>query len=250
MRRSIFIVIAVFVFLIVSNVCNATGKNAMFYQAGDFYKQGKYKEAAETYESIVKDGFVSGPLYYNLANSYFKDGKVGIAILNYRRAERLMPRDSDLDSNCKYVNSFVKNNANVLPRNLFLKILDRYKDNLSLDEISKLLLFFYILSGLIVFLGMYLHLNKRKITTITLILAIIFVFNVAILISKSTSERNKAIVVSDLEAKFEPLDSATTHFSLSEGVEVFILKDEGFWFKIKRADGKMGWAAKNSIKKI
>jgi hypothetical protein len=40
---------------------------------------------------------------YNLANSYARAGKPGMAILNYERASLLAPNDSDIDANLRHV---------------------------------------------------------------------------------------------------------------------------------------------------
>lgn len=40
---------------------------------------------------------------YNLANSYARAGKLGLAVLNYERAELLAPSDPDIRANLQYV---------------------------------------------------------------------------------------------------------------------------------------------------
>jgi hypothetical protein len=40
---------------------------------------------------------------YNLANSYARAGKPGMAVLNYERASLLAPNDSDIDANLRHI---------------------------------------------------------------------------------------------------------------------------------------------------
>src|SRR5271163_2237506 len=40
---------------------------------------------------------------YNLANSYARAGKPGLAVLNYERASLLAPDDADINANLEYV---------------------------------------------------------------------------------------------------------------------------------------------------
>src|SRR5882757_11401081 len=40
---------------------------------------------------------------YNLANAYARQGKPGMAVLNYERASLLSPNDPDIDANLSYV---------------------------------------------------------------------------------------------------------------------------------------------------
>src|SRR5260370_692666 len=41
--------------------------------------------------------------FYNLANSYARAGKPGLAVLNYERASLLAPDDADINANLEYV---------------------------------------------------------------------------------------------------------------------------------------------------
>jgi hypothetical protein len=43
---------------------------------------------------------------YNLANAYARQGKPGMAVLNYERASLLSPNDPDIDANLSYVRAF------------------------------------------------------------------------------------------------------------------------------------------------
>ena len=61
-----------------------------------------YAEAAKQYEYLVEEeGLRNGYLFYNVGNSWFMAGDVGQAILNYRRAELLIPGNADLKHNLK-----------------------------------------------------------------------------------------------------------------------------------------------------
>ena len=78
------------------------------FVAGEFsYKNGDYSKAIENYQLIIDGGWESGSIYYNLGNSYFRQGKIGKAILYFERARLFIPRDSDLQFNEKYARSSV-----------------------------------------------------------------------------------------------------------------------------------------------
>lgn len=63
----------------------------------------KLDEAALQYETLLTHGFKNGQVYYNLANTYYRQGERGKAIVNYRRAQRLMPRNAEIDTNLRLV---------------------------------------------------------------------------------------------------------------------------------------------------
>ena len=67
--------------------------------ANQLYETGQFDLAAQAYQQLVDQGYTDSALYYNLGNAYFKQGEYGRSILNYRRAEQLAPRDTDIDLN-------------------------------------------------------------------------------------------------------------------------------------------------------
>ncbi|MCQ3980520.1 MAG: hypothetical protein DPW09_44490, partial [Anaerolineae bacterium] len=67
--------------------------------ANEDYEAGNYADAASIYEAIIASGLHNSNVYYNLGNAYFKQEDLGRAILNYRRAQRLDPRDADTTAN-------------------------------------------------------------------------------------------------------------------------------------------------------
>ena len=70
-----------------------------FRAANQLYDAGKFAEAAAAYEKIEPK---TAHVYYNLGNAWFRQGKLGEAILNYERARRLAPRDPDILANLKF----------------------------------------------------------------------------------------------------------------------------------------------------
>lgn len=76
---------------------------ARFQAGNDAYERGDYLEAAAAYRELLGEGIATAPLHYNLGNSLFKSGRLGEAILEYERAHRLSPQDSDIQENLEYL---------------------------------------------------------------------------------------------------------------------------------------------------
>jgi tetratricopeptide (TPR) repeat protein len=49
--------------------------------ANKLYEQNKFAEARDAYETILRNGYSNGELYYNLGNAYYKSGNIAKAIL-------------------------------------------------------------------------------------------------------------------------------------------------------------------------
>jgi SH3-like domain-containing protein len=58
----------------------------------------------------------------------------------------------------------------------------------------------------------------------------------------------EAIIIAEkADAKFEPFDLATTHFTLYEGMEVAVVSPKDSWCKIERSDKKTGWVKTSDL---
>lgn len=58
-----------------------------------------FEAAAQHFESALATGLRNGYTEYNLGNAYFQAGRLGEAVLHYRRAMRLIPLNDDLRQN-------------------------------------------------------------------------------------------------------------------------------------------------------
>ena len=70
----------------------AADVTADFSAANKLYAEGKFADAAASYEKILQTGAQSPALLFNDANAEFKSGHLGTAIAAYRRAAQLSRR--------------------------------------------------------------------------------------------------------------------------------------------------------------
>ncbi len=230
-----------------AEVFNPTAK---FYTAGVQYKDGRYAEAAASYEEILANGLRSGELYYNLGNSYFKSGQLGKAILNYERAKRFMPRDGDLKSNDEFARTQVQGFIDGQGKSFLEKILANYADYFTADELALGLLFLGGLMGCVYLLKLFFHWPSRISFAVMAVLLLLAVVQITALVIKFSAQENLAVIIQSVDAKFEPTAKGSVHFSLPEGNKVTVLEQRSDWAKIQRLDGKIGWAEKKSLEKI
>ncbi|MCM8534859.1 MAG: tetratricopeptide repeat protein [Lentisphaeraceae bacterium] len=67
-----------------------------------------YKEAILNYQFLIDEqGYSSPELFTNTGNAYFFSGDLGLAIVNYQKALRLEPGNSDVLHNLKFVRAQV-----------------------------------------------------------------------------------------------------------------------------------------------
>ncbi len=252
-RGIIFGQILLIVLFLIGPVCaadtNLSQENLLFAQGNTAYQQGDYAKAAEAYEKIISDGWVSGPLYFNLANSYVKADHLGKAILNYERAKRLIPRDPDLKANDAYAQSLLKTPIS-MPTNFWQMVLTSHLSFYSLDEMAIIAFVLLAFLGAIILASLFWGWQNRGKVFLLGGVVILFVIYGGGLLLKVQMEKEQAVSLVETPARFEPRDAATTHYLLQEGGKVKILDQDGEWLKIFRSDGKSGWVKASTVEKI
>ncbi len=228
-----------------------SGPRQLFIEGNIAYKENNYAEAAAKYEKILRDGYVNANLYYNLANSYFKKGQLGEALLNYERAKLFMPSDSDVKSNEEYVRSLLQLSGPQTSGNWFDRSVDRLFAGFNVDRLSILVSVFYIVILAVFALGLVFAGLRKYSRPLAVILVVFLILSFTGLQRKIGYIRHGAIVIiREAEVKFEPLETATLYFRLSEGNSVDVLEKTRGWYKIKRPDGKIGWIRDSALEMI
>jgi tetratricopeptide (TPR) repeat protein len=224
---------------------------SVFRRANSYYDAGDYDMAISEDMSILRRGLKNGNLYYNLGNFYFKNGELGKAVVNYERAMRFMPRDSDLLSNLEFAKSLMKQPDPPGKRARVLRMLDAASRYLTLKEIILLILFcWYLLITVFIVTKVF----KRFVNYSTIIL-VLLCSALALLIVPlphriADYERGTVAIDPITDVRFEPFDDADVNFPLYEGMKVRILRRDDNWLKIKRPDGKIGWIPKEKVELI
>jgi tetratricopeptide (TPR) repeat protein len=214
-----------------------------FFHANALYKDGQYDAAAKEYEQVLHSGAMSGNLYFNLGNAYFKAGDKGQAIFNYERARRFIPGDPDLAANLTYAQSLTGAEPCVPPlweRALF-PLAHRFASTglfwLTSATYSLLML---ALAGNRLWPG-----RPRWLAYTAAALAVLVVVSTASLAQQVATDewQRQAVVIATGEtpARFEPAANGTVYFALKEGSRVRILDTREGWVQIARCDGRRGW---------
>lgn len=77
-------------------------------QADSAYMAERYHEASALYERSIAEEAATVDAYYNLGNSYWRNGDAGHAIINYERALRLDPSHEDARINLDFVRTRIQ----------------------------------------------------------------------------------------------------------------------------------------------
>jgi tetratricopeptide (TPR) repeat protein len=225
-----------------------------FSTANQFYAEGKFSDAANSYEKNLASGKVSPNLLFNYGNAEFKSGNLGKAIAAFRRAELLAPRDSEIRANLNFVRNQVQG-ATV--RESFWQ---NWLGNFSLNEWTifaaiAFWLTFILLAAKQILVGRASRLSaeKRQMTgkmPVPLLLrrAIFVCGSLTILFGAATGlqasehfSNQTAVVVSASIARSGPFDDAQNSFAVHDGAELSVLDRHDNWVQVADGSGKTGW---------
>lgn len=241
----------IFVFIIVLNI-QAQDYQSYFQAANNAYRQQNYEQAIELYQNILSQGYHSKEVYFNIGNSYYRLNRIGEAILYYEKAQKLDPRDGDIQYNLELANLRVIDRIELPPRFILFEWWDNLKLFFSIQQLSRLISILFALTVFCLILGLF---NKRYrlrrwFLYFSAVAGLLTIFGVYILIIRTgeLKEVHWAIVLSPTVTVLSaPDENSTDVFLLHEGVRVSLNEDRGDWVKISLPDGKSGWMKKNDI---
>jgi hypothetical protein len=216
-------------------------------RANDLYESNNYQQAADSYESLRKRGLNNGQLYYNLGNTYIRLGNIGPAILNYIRAQKLIPRDENLQANLNFAVQQTRDKITPPPPDKFATIFFWVND-LSLNENVNFafainLAFWLILTAWFYFRTNFLRLARNSIAFL-LLLAFI-----AIGVKLNLGSNSKiGVVLAKMVSVKSGLDASNiTLFELHEGALVNIIDQRQGWIEVQLDSRQKGWIPKDSL---
>ncbi len=227
----------------------------VFKQGNQLYQEGKFAEAQDAYESLVKNGYGGGTLYYNLGNAYYKTGDVGRAILFYERALRLTPGDDDLRHNLRLANTVLIDKIEPTPRLFIWDYWDVVKQSLSVPSLMWLAYAFYVLTlGAFAFLILARTYRLRKVGLVSgLVSGAVMAILIVILTARLSDleKKDSAIVTVQIATvKNSPDSKSSDAFVLHAGAKVQITDRLSDWVQVRLADGKVGWMERSAAEVI
>lgn len=218
---------------------------AGFDQANQLYERGQYSEAAIAYAKLLQTGTVSAPLYFNLGNACFKAGQVGQALLNYRYAERLAPRDPDIQANLRFARGQVQGGS--VPAGPFWR---RWLPRLSLDRWA------WLAAALLwTWLGLLTAVQFRPAWRLWLKRTLL-VLGAAFLAAGAGSfltwrdqclVRHAVVVQRDAILRHGPLTESPSLQTLRDGQELVVLDQKDTWLQVAGASRGIGWIPSNHV---
>ncbi len=209
-----------------------------FSAANRLYAEGKFSDAASTYEKILSTGVASSALLFNAGNAEFKSGHLGKAIAAYQRAAQLSPRDTEIRANLAFVRNQVQGAT----------LRDRRWQNmlgaLTLNEWTLLVTIAFWLTLFLLAAKQIRPALQAKLRSLTFTVATItFLSGAALCLQAANHFSNATAVVTadNVTARSGPFDDAQSAFTARDGVELSVLDRRDGWVQVADGAGKSGW---------
>lgn len=241
-----------FILIFSSSFAFAQELNKLMETGNEFYQNKQYNEAIESYETILKQGYLSTDLYYNIGNAYFKIGEIGKAILYYERALKVSPNNEDAAYNLKIVNARTVDKIQEISPLFFVKWWNVLLTSFTSTGWQIIIFIFYIL--LLTCIGLYFLIKNIQVQKFAFIfgtlniaaLIISMILFFSSLARESTSDYG-ILLKSVTTTKIAPDAQSSDAFVIHEGIKFLIEDKVNNWVKIRLRDGKVGWLLENSF---
>lgn len=233
----------------------ASGAPDRFKQALERDSAGNPGEAVKIYEEIAQENGFSSALFFNMANAYYRQGALGKAILNYKRAQRLSPRDPDIAANLQRAQTQA---GIALPKVRWWQGVIRFFTPLEWS---------YITAGLFIVFGVLMCVRpyvpgaigvRGEAPTQTvkkwrfiIAVAALAVFLAAICMGVAAQPRHQAVVlVKQAAVLVSPFAGAEPVAHIAEGQTVDVDKKHGDYIKVRFSKKEFGWVERGNLEAI
>ena len=217
----------------------------VFETAGVAFDEGRYTDAIDLYTSLLDQNVVASELLMNLGNAYFRAGQLSNAILHYRRAWYLAPRDPDIRANLGF--AMREANAVMSPESPVRRV----SRKLTLSEWCLVATLAWWMTGL-AGVAAILKRNFRPVfgRIAALILLVLTVALGAIWDGmRIRSGREQVIMHDNVEALYAPLEDAQAHFAVPAGSIVESRESAPPWAKVS-VGNEIGWIRSEVAKTV
>ena len=248
----VYIALLFFIVIIASTISFASEAEDLMKQGNEFYQNKQYDKAVDAYQQIIHLGFEGTSLYYNLGNAYYREGKIGLAILYYEKAHRLSPGDGDVNHNLIIANTKTIDKIDTLPQFFLFEWWESALAMFTLTGWTTLAYIFYLL--LLASIGFYFFAKKTSmqrysffsglISTLLLIITSVFLL---VNLNRRLNVKNAIVIQPVATVKLAPDPTSNDAFIIHEGLKVRELDHVENWVKIRLQDGKEGWIQQNDI---
>ena len=241
--------IMVIALIIISNI--SFSQDPLLDSAKASYNKNNYPVAIEFYKKILNKGLESGELRYNLGNCYFRTNQIGLSILNYEKALKIMPRNEDILFNLEIVNEMKKDKFENIPTVNFHNLLSSLNKIISFGFWAVLSTILILTSSLLFILAKKNKNSSFLKISFPVLLAGVVLGILSIQQKNAVLENKDGIVIySQTNILSEPNANSTILLEVNEGSKLKIIRTDNNWLNVSTPSNDKGWIEAENILEI
>ena len=207
-----------------------------FADAAKAYDENRLPEAIAGWQALADEGQALPEVLFNLGNAYYRHGDLGEAILAYRRAQRLAPRDPDVRANL----GFAAQSAGIeLParRPLAALLLDFSRAEwLGFGAVC-----FWLLAGVLAVWIAWPRFRFAARPAAAGLAALLLLALVGLALHRELDQIPEGVVMTrEQKILSSPLETATPLLAVPEGAIVRMRENRGTWVEVELGETR-GW---------
>ncbi len=226
-----------------------------FQDANRAYAGGNLEEAVKLYTQALSEQGWSPGILYNMGNAYAMLGRPGEAVLAYKRALYLRPRDDDAAANLtqtlKEAGTFPDE-----PSRAKALITAFSMNRLAYAALASagVLALYLLMTGVLPFIRLKAGLIKSPPGPMNIFIAAVCVLIIVVAGAGTAVQlyqlKEAVVLADDASLQVSPFQGAGHRSSLKPGRIVEIIKEFQEYYYIEDANGQTGWLKKDSAARV
>lgn len=228
----------------------AQDPQTVFRKGNALYEQKDYAGAIEAYSELIRAGYESAGLYYNLGNAYFRSGDLGHSILHYLRAQRLDPANDDIKANLAFARQYTTLQLEGVPLNPVYSALTGLVAPWPLDVWAWLASAAFVLLVVLLALRFGFGFDMEWLRSVTVVSGLILLTLAVLTTFKYRHEYlvpRAVIIAEDAPVRTGPSSVSEIELQGAPGLVVTILGESGDYVNIQLENQRRGWIERRLI---
>ena len=218
------------------------------------YDEGRWDAAADGFRGLLRYELADWRLEYNLANTEFKRGRLGEAILHYERARRLNPADRDTVANLAIARARIRDVVEDDGAAGLLSALRSAQDRIGVSaQASILLVCVWLVAAIVTWCasraGGFTPAWGWTLTGLLVVSLLVFLSWRATWFRLEGTPR-AVVLKPSVEALAGPGLNNAALFTLHEGIAVTIQTEREGWLQVSLPNGLTGWVVRDAAERI
>jgi len=218
-----------------------TDPGEIFVAANGAYDRGDYATAIDGYRELIDSGSTRGQVHFNLGNAYLRNGELGRAIAEFRRARMLLPRDEDIRANLAFARQATRDAIAPPEPSPVLSTVLFWHYRLSRSELAMLAIGIGVVFWSLAIVRLF-HRQSEILNWILIALLVVLSGTLGSVAGHRFFSQPVAVVVpQEIDAFTAPDAESVVRFKLHAGTELRVKDEREGWLRIVLPDDQQGW---------